>query len=154
VKFWFGLVGLLLIAGCSERVSVPHADLEQAIISTQKERVTLADNSTLLITATHLNNIARYSNLTAEQIVISVYYSPADPAHKLVLKDPLIKIDGMSMKYERLDESDERLSWLPSTNIWSSYYLVTAPKIARDEINLAVEIYPFSQALLTLPANP
>ncbi|MDR0666496.1 MAG: hypothetical protein LBF71_03700 [Campylobacteraceae bacterium] len=124
--------------------------IEQAIINTQKARLTTEDNSTLLISATYLNNIKKYSENEFDTIVISFYHSQKGDIERL--GEPKIAIGQKSAILTKLSKDDEMMEYLPFHAAWNEYFLVSAPKSNEEShVNLFVEIYPFGQVLLRFP---
>ncbi|MDR1007451.1 MAG: hypothetical protein LBL65_02650 [Campylobacteraceae bacterium] len=124
--------------------------IEQAIINTQKARLVIEDNSTLLISATYLNNIKKYSKNEFDTIAISFYYSKKGDIEQL--GEPKIMIGQRAAIPTKLSEDNEIIEYLPFRVAWNKYFLVSAPKSNEDDyINLFVEIYPFEQVLLRFP---
>jgi hypothetical protein len=157
VKKLFFLISLstIFFLGCSNKSYIDvNTQQEQAIVSTQKTKVEIEDNSALLFMATYLNNMEKYSGNQTGMIVLSYYYSPSLPEIRLVLDKPMIKVNGESVEVLELENNNEMLEDVPVNNKWSRYFLVLFEKKAGDILNVTAEIYPFPQALLMLPKEP
>jgi hypothetical protein len=141
------------LVGCAAKESSRNMSIEQAIINTQKVRLATEDNSTLLISATYLNNIKKYSKNEFDTIAISFYYSQKGDIKKF--GEPKITIGQRAVTQIKLSEDDEIMEYLPFRAAWNEYFLVSAPKSNEEGyINLFVEIYPFGQVSLKFPKAP
>jgi hypothetical protein len=140
-------VSLTFLFGCAAKENGENMSVEQAIINTQKARLITENNSTLLISATYLNNIKKYSENELDIIAISFYYSKKGDIEQL--GEPKVAIGQKAAAATELSEDDEIIEYLPFRAAWSKYFLVSAPKSQEEDyINLFVEIYPFQQVLL------
>ncbi|MDR1976171.1 MAG: hypothetical protein LBQ18_04200 [Campylobacteraceae bacterium] len=142
-------VSCALFFGCAAKEDIESLRAKQAIINTQKARLSLEDNSTLLITATYLNKIKRYSQSEFDMIALSFYYSKEGDVEQL--GEPNVKVGQKSANVTKLSEDDEIVGQLPIRSAWSNYFLVSAPKSDDEHINLTVEIYPFERVVLRFP---
>jgi hypothetical protein len=142
----------MFFLGCSSKSDInANIQQEQAIVSTQKARVEIEDKSTLLLMATYLNNMQKYSDNAADMIVFSYYYSPSSPQTELNLDKPTVKLNKTSIEAVELENSNELLKDVPVNNKWSKYYLVLfQQKTQNNTLNLTVEIYPFPSVSLEL----
>ncbi|MDR2099478.1 MAG: hypothetical protein LBP40_01455 [Campylobacteraceae bacterium] len=99
----------------------------------------------MLISATYLNNIKKYSENELDTIALSLYYSKKGD---IEIDEPKVEINLQSLQVKELFENDEIVQYLPVRNEWSRYFLISAPKSNEQYLNLFVEIYPFEQVLL------
>jgi hypothetical protein len=139
------MVSFALFFGCASKESSESMSIEQTIINTQKARLVLEDNSTLLISATYLNNIKKYSANELDTVVLIVYYSKNGDVE---IKEPNITFGTKTAHVATLSTDDEIIKYLPIQNKWSRYFLASVPKTSEDYLNLSVEIYPFEKVLL------
>ncbi|MDR2081821.1 MAG: hypothetical protein LBP54_08065 [Campylobacteraceae bacterium] len=137
-----------LFCGCASKNSDENITIKQSIINTQKARLTLHDNSTLLISATYLNNIKKYSENEFNMIALAFYYSKKGSIN---IGEPNITVNLKAAHAKELSENDEMVQYLPVKNPWSRYFLINAPKDNENFITLFVEIYPFERVLLRFP---
>lgn len=143
---------LFIFTGCgaNKYQNIEASEKEQAVISTQKARLKLEDNSTLLIMATYLNNLDKFSDKNQDTIVLSIYFSPTKENNQTI-GFPYVFINDSEAYVVELQKDDEIMQYLPSTNSWSKYYLVAGKKdVDFNRLRLGVEIYPFSKVELTL----
>ncbi|MDR2636092.1 MAG: hypothetical protein LBC08_04600 [Campylobacteraceae bacterium] len=143
-------VGFVFLFGCAAKENGENMSIQQAIINTQKARLAIRDNSTLLISATYLNNIKKYSENELDMIAISFFYSKKGDIEQL--GEPKITIGQKAVIPTQLSEDDEIVKYLPFRAAWNKYFLASAPKSNEDGfVSLSVEIYPFERVLLRLP---
>lgn len=145
------LLGFIIFSGCSNKqnnsLNIIH---ENAISSTQKARVGIEDKSSILITATYLNNLKYYLKNENELIVFGIYHSDKSQNGTNLGKLEVF-INGKSADIQELVISDEMISFLPSSNSWNKYYLASIPKEKENikELFTSILIYPFPVALIT-----
>jgi hypothetical protein len=142
------LVIAALFCGCVSKQNGENINIKQSIINTQKARLALHDGSTLLISATYLNNIKKYSESGLDMAALVFYYSKKG---NIDIGEPNITINLKPSLVKEFSEHDEIAQYLPVKNTWSKYFLATAPKDEEDYLNLFVEIYPFERVLLRFP---
>jgi hypothetical protein len=143
ICFIFGFV--LFFVGCGDKSGVNiNAQTQQAIVSTKKVRVEAQDRTALLLTATYMNNIKKYSKEERDIIILSSYYSPSTDDM------PNVTLNGKTVEILQIDSDNDILKDLPSRNIWSRYYKIETDKDKKDTLLLTVEIRPFPQVLLEL----
>lgn len=131
--------------GCGDKSGVNiNAQTQQAIVSTKKVRVEAQDRTALLLTATYMNNIKKYSKEERDIIILSSYYSPSTDDM------PNVTLNGKTVEILQIDSDNDILKDLPSRNIWSRYYKIETDKDKKDTLLLTVEIRPFPQVLLEL----
>ncbi|MDR0579781.1 MAG: hypothetical protein LBG21_04185 [Campylobacteraceae bacterium] len=150
-KFSLFLLLSIFFLGCSNKSGI-HANIkqEQAIVSTQKAKVSAEDNSTMLLMATYLNNIQKYSNSKKEMIILSYYYSSFSSETKS-LGEFAAKLNDKNIEIIKLENGDELLKDIPINNTWSKHYLLLSTQQETTNIlKLTVEIYPFPPVLLEL----
>lgn len=144
---------VFLISGCSvhkNRYDKKRNELENSITSTQKARVVFEDNSTALVIATYLNNLEEYEKSKVDVIALSVFFSEFEK-NKDAYDIPKVWINDEETSIIKLKQDDEVIKHLPTTNSWSSYYLIMGKKdVDLEKLKLTVEIYPSVQVLLML----
>ena len=150
---FFSIIFTIFLFGCSvhkNRYDEKRNELENSITSTQKARVTLKDNSTLLVMVTYLNNLEKFEKNKVDTIALSLYFSD-DTKNKSYDELPKVWINDEEASVMKLEKNDEVIQFLPSVNSWSNYYLIMGKKdVDLEKLRLNVEIYPSVQALLTL----
>lgn len=127
-----------------------NIQMQQAVVSTQKSIVKNADKSRLLLSATYMNNIKKYSSSEFDIVILGLYCS-FEGEGEIDLPKPKVEVDGKLVEIEELENDNDILKDLPNFNIWSKYYLISAQKSAAQFFNVTAEIYPFPKASLALP---
>jgi hypothetical protein len=137
--------------GCGGKSGIyTNAQKEQAIVSTQKTRIAIDDNSTIFLMATYLNNMQKYSANETEMIILSYYHSLSLPDIKSDLSKPAVKLNNKNVEVIELENSDELLKDIPFNNAWNKHYLLLSKQENSNILKLVIEIYPFPSALLEL----
>jgi hypothetical protein len=135
----------MLFFGCASKENIENMSIKQAIINTQKAFLSLDDNSTLLLNATYLNNIKKYSANEFDTVILSVYYSKNG---NMEIGSPNVIFGGKSLHVTPLLEDDEIVKYLPVQNRWSRYFIANIPKTDEAYLNFFVKIYPFETVAL------
>lgn len=132
------------------RYNETRNELENSITSTQKARVKIDDSTTVLVTATYLNNLEKYENSTVDVIALSIYFS-TNEGNKKNEELPKVWINSEVASIMKLNKDDEVIKYVPTTNSWSEYYLVMGKKdVDLEKLKFTVEIRPSIQVSLIL----
>ncbi len=145
MRYMLGVLSLFLIFGCSSKQPDVQAEEEKVLNfgMTQSKKIEMIDTTTqakTFITITYLQPLKHpLIDQNKEQFIVGVYHMDGvSEAFKTPLKNFSINaIPKESIHVTSLKSDSPLLELVSSSNPWTQYLLVEAPKV--DQIDMTIE---------------
>ena len=138
MKYIFFIMALFFMVGCQNAQLPIQSEHNQSIAKTKKQEIT-HDGRRFLIVATYINDIEHKNNPKDEyeHFIISFYEAGENPYKKPILG---AKVDGKDADWKFVNIDNPLVNMVSTTNSWSQYYHVKAPKSESNTLKLEVVI--------------
>lgn len=140
---------LLFFTGCSKTTAFSHFDMndenERAITNLKSATIVNNGKTEAIISAIYLNNVSE-SAVTEEHeaFVVAIYQNAQG------IRLSKTRLNGaLPADVRELEKGDRLRSFMPISNDWNSYFLLSYPLQEGETLELIFENDPSGKALLT-----
>jgi hypothetical protein len=140
-KVFILLFFTIFLIGCSSKENFLHKTgvEEQALVNSKTIQLKEGKVIKAFVVVTYLNQVEeKYRKDNLEKFIVGIY---APQKYNQILSKLKIYVgkEKEAGTMQKLANNDERLKLLSSSNVWNTYYLVTAPKVVAKTVTLFFE---------------